>query len=763
MRKKLFLSCLALLFSVCGKTQNQSDACGTPPPPQQWESWMSEQVKKLNEQNKNNSKMVRYTIPVVFHIVHAGEAVGTFPNIDAAQVLSQLNVLNADFNGTGAVGPGGTPSQFAPLVANTGIRFCLAEANPVGTPLVEPGIDRVNTVSNGWNNIPTMTVSLQSYFNNVIIPTTIWDPTRYLNVWVSSRQAWTNIRGWATYPAGTALNGLIGGSMGTGTNDGIWIWGRAFGTSGAATAPFNKGRTLTHEIGHWLGLRHIWGDGNCLDDYCSDTPTQKAPYYGGVLCSQTPTDQCGVNLSPFGEMPCNFMDMTDDDYKWMFTNDQNVRIQVAMSQCPNRYLLGTHGLCTYTPIPATSSAVASFVTPTSVCLGSPFTPFNTSSGYPYPTYVWSSAPAANFTPAITVANPAITFNNPGTYTLTLVATNSLSSSTFSTVISAQFSCQPMPVCIDTLRSLKNTDTLRTIQAPGFTFSLGCTSGFKGYLVGTNCYKDKEVAQYFPPSTFGNATNPQVHSVIVLFDSLGTFATNLGTQVYCKIYGGSVGNGPTSVIGLKGDSLGKIVKHPKVTSIGYVGSPYQIPIHSSPTATTKIIPFKFDLPSPVIVNPVSGFFAGVQGPLPNTGDSINIFSDNRSNASLDSSSWYLQNNGGWRNYRYGRGYKLHLAILPQITCSPITNIKEFQASLAANVAVIPNPSNGVFSMVFTLPTTSNLDLSVYNSIGQRVSQSTMSNIGNNVINLDLSDKPAGVYYAKIRNGSEEVVKKIIITH
>src|SRR6185503_12778543 len=100
---------------------------------------------------------------------------------------------------------------------------------------------------------------------------------------------------------------------------------------GSVVAPTNLGRTTTHELGHWLGLRHIWGDGNCLSDYCNDTPPAKAQHVGCVTV--TPIDQCGVNQSPFGEMPMNFMDRSNDACMYLFTNDQNVRMQTAMSQC----------------------------------------------------------------------------------------------------------------------------------------------------------------------------------------------------------------------------------------------------------------------------------------------------------------------------------------------------------------------------------------------------------------------------------------------
>ncbi|MCC6371517.1 MAG: T9SS type A sorting domain-containing protein [Bacteroidia bacterium] len=764
MNKKLHFICLALFGSIFLKAQlkNNQSSCGTDMPSQQWEAWLSEQVEKYKEAHKNSqSKLVNYTIPVIVHIVHTGETVGTFPNIDSNQVKSQIQVMNDDFNASG-LNIGNTPSSFTGAIASTGIHFCRAKFNPVGTGLPELGIDRVNVTSNNWTNPTTPTLNLQAYFNSVIIPSTIWDPTKYLNIWVSDRPVGSSIRGFATYPSGTSLNGVFGGSMGTATNDGIWIWGKAFGTTGTIQSPYDKGRTTVHELGHWLGLRHIWGDGNCLSDYCGDTPTAKAAHYGCV--TSTPIDQCGVNQSPFGEMPFNFMDMTDDACKYMFTYDQNLRMQAAMSQCVNRNSLGTHGLCEYVPASATSgSAVASFALNSGQCLGSPFTPYNTSIGYPNPTFVWSSAPAASFSPATTVANPAITLNNAGTYTITLVATNSLSSSTYSMLVTATGSCAPFMPCLDSLKQIRTADTLRSYKAASSSFSIGCPTGFKGYMVGTNCYKDKEFAQFFPPSSYGSTAFPQVNSVIVLFDSMGTKAINPSTQIKCKIYGGNGTVGPGAVIGTKNDSLGKIVSSPKVTSLGYLGKANVAPLATNTLVVTKIIPFRFDFPSPVIINNASGFFAGIEAPLPNTGDSINIMANTYYNTSADSSSWYFQNTNAWKNYRYGRGLKIQLAIMPLISCSPIADINKYRNSLDPNVNVMPNPNNGVFSIVFTLPAQKEIEMEIFNALGQKISSDKLHNISNNVVDLDLRDKPSGIYYVRINNGTENVMKKIIISN
>ncbi len=757
MIKKLSFICLAFLATTCFKVQAQQNqsTCGTPAPGEAWDNWMNNQVERFKNTQAAKGQIVNYNIPVIVHVVHFGETVGTFPNIDSNQVYSQIQVLNADFAGAGT-GTANVPSYFGNLIANTGIRFCMATQNPQGTVLPERGIDRVSAAVNAWESPATPTLDLKAYFNTVIIPATIWDPTKYLNIWISDKPAPQAFNGFATYPTGTSLTGLFGGQFGTSTNDGIWCWTKAFGTVGSATAPFNGGRTATHELGHWLGLRHIWGDGNCLSDYCNDTPTSKQAHYGCL--TSTPIDACGVNLSPNGEMPMNFMDMSNDACKYMFTPDQNTRIQTVMSQCPNRNLLGTHALCVNT-IAATpaSSAVASFNFSSSQCTGAPITPFNTSSGNPNPTYIWSASPATQFTPAATIANPGIIFNSPGTYTLSLVATNSVSSSSRTMIVTVSGSCVATPLCVDSIKMIKNVDTLTTYKAPNNNLTIGCQTGFAGFLTGTNCYKDKAFAQYFPPNTYTAIAFPQVNSAIVIFDSAGTKGPNVSTQIVCKVYGGSVGGGPGASIGSRSDSLGKIRSTPGTTSVSFIGrSGYVVP-------NTKMIPFRFDFNAPIIINPASGFFVGVEAPILSPADSIKIMHNTRYNSAVDSSAWYQQLNNTWRTFRYNRSAKIQLAIIPQITCSPAVGLKEFNKQLSNQVSVMPNPSEGQFSLIFTLAKEETIEVSIINSIGQQISSDKIEHVSNQIFDIDLSAKPNGIYFINITNGTEKTVKKIIVNH
>jgi hypothetical protein len=313
--------------------------------------------------------------------------------------------------------------------------------------------------------------------------------------------------------------------------------------------------------------------------------------------------------------------------------------------------------------------------------------------------------------------------------------------------------------MDSIKPMKNTDTLNAYKAPIGGVS-GCGAGSStGYMVGTNCYKDKEVAQYFAPSSYTAISKPQIHSVIVLFDSAGTKASNPATQVVCKIYGGSVGSGPAGVIGSKSDSLGKIIAGAKESAVGYLGKP-----GVSPISNTKIYPFRFDFASPIVVSsPSSGFFAGIQLPNSQLADSVSIFSSTKANTSLDSNAWYLSAINSWRTYRTNRNSKIQLAIIPIITCGPVGINEESFNRFNSNINVMPNPSSDLFNFVFTLPEQQSLTFRIFNTMGQEIIKEDLKQIMNNVIQINMGDKPDGIYFAEISNGTEKALKKIVVQH
>ncbi|MBL7932558.1 MAG: zinc metalloprotease, partial [Bacteroidia bacterium] len=340
---------LTIAFAACalyGQAQNTNQrTCGTPVLPQQYENWVqSLSLPKSNNPGKygtSNTQSI-FNIPVIVHIIHNNETLNSVSatsggNLNAAQVQDQINILNKDFNGLNA-DTNLIPSAFKPVLGKFQINFCLAVVNPTGGILAEPGIDRINRVAKGWNALPYT----QTYINSTVKPNSIWDPNKYLNMWVLDLG--NGLLGYATFPsAGTSgLSGLTG-AAGTSTSDGVVILNTAFGSIGTGSSgSYNKGRTATHEIGHWLGLRHIWGDGTCATDYCNDTPPAQQANYG---CPSHPYKLGTCTGNTTGEMTMNFMDYTDDACMYMFTMDQKNRAQLILTNSSMRAALITSTVC----------------------------------------------------------------------------------------------------------------------------------------------------------------------------------------------------------------------------------------------------------------------------------------------------------------------------------------------------------------------------------------------------------------------------------
>jgi hypothetical protein len=253
------------------------------------------------------------TIPVVVHVVYKTAA----ENISDAQIQSQIAILNADFRKLNA-DASKVPAAFSALVADCEVQFCLAQKTPTGAATT--GINRVLTKKNSFStNNAVKTVS-----GGGVAP---WNTTQYLNLWVCTLS--NGVLGYAQFP---------GGSTAT---DGVVILNKAFGSTGTAAAPFNKGRTATHEVGHWLNLRHIWGDdgGACTgSDLVSDTPNQGAENYG---CPAATKASC----SNGGDMHMNYMDYTDDACMYMFSAGQKARMQATLVSGGAHYSITTSGKC----------------------------------------------------------------------------------------------------------------------------------------------------------------------------------------------------------------------------------------------------------------------------------------------------------------------------------------------------------------------------------------------------------------------------------
>ena len=250
------------------------------------------------EKNQKSSRVGAtgiLTIPVVVNILFSN----TKENISATQIQTQIDVLNRDFGGTNTDRTK-IPKVFGGLFSNMQIAFKLHSVVRKTTKIREWSIDNDN---------------MKILKNGGIAATT---PTTKLNIWVCNLGE--EYLGYAQFPGDKA------------ETDGVVINFKCFGTTGTAVAPFNKGRTGTHEVGHWLNLHHIWGDHDsdikdCNDtDFVSDTPTQGMANGG---CPKFPSPSCGNKN--IGDMFMNYMDYVDDACMVMFTAGQKTRTRALFA------------------------------------------------------------------------------------------------------------------------------------------------------------------------------------------------------------------------------------------------------------------------------------------------------------------------------------------------------------------------------------------------------------------------------------------------
>lgn len=225
------------------------------------------------------------TIPVVVHVLYNDNS----QNVSRERVASQIDILNTSFN---RQDPrlSLVPDEFASLVGDASIRFELEE------------LIRKQTSRRSFTG--------EDMFFDEQGGSDIRNPSQYLNIYVATIEG--GLLGFARFPGSDP------------SVDGVVINTRAFGDIGNLFGSFDGGKTAVHEVGHWLNLRHIWGDGDCFrDDFVSDTPLSSEPNLG---CPSYPTIRCQSN-----DMTMNYMDYVNDDCMYMFTEGQSLRMRATLT------------------------------------------------------------------------------------------------------------------------------------------------------------------------------------------------------------------------------------------------------------------------------------------------------------------------------------------------------------------------------------------------------------------------------------------------
>jgi PKD repeat protein len=443
----------------------------------------------------NSASRAVVTIPVVVHVVYRT----TTENISDAQIFSQLDSLNKDFRKLNADRTK-IPAVWQNIAADCEIEFCLAKRDPSGNATT--GIVRRQTTVSSFSDNDAMKYTSQGGSD-------AWSRNSYLNIWVCNLGG--GILGYAQFPGGPAAS------------DGVVVGFRYFGSIGTAQSPYNKGRTLTHEVGHWLNLYHIWGDdgGSCSgSDLVNDTPNQ-ANSNGG--CPTFPrTDNCSPS-SP-GVMFMNYMDYVNDACMYMFSAGQSTRMNALFATGGARASLKNSLGCV--PVGNVQPVAQFTANTTSVCPGGSVVFTNQSTGNPT-SYSWTFAGGTPSTS--TATNPTVVFNSPGTYTISLTANNANGSNTntktaYITVLSASalpltegFQNTTFPPANWSLGNPDNTDAWqRTTNAGGFGASTA-SAYFDNYNSNKPGQRD---FLYTPSYTFAGVANGRLK-----FDFAYTYYTN----------------------------------------------------------------------------------------------------------------------------------------------------------------------------------------------------------------------------------------------
>jgi hypothetical protein len=360
----LFPSLLTLAQDRCGTVEYEKLRQLKRPSKEtidQFESWMKDKItQKQKAFQTGRLTSINYVVPIVVHVIHNGETIGSGTNISDAQINSQITVLNNDFQRLNADSVK-TLSEFVSVAGKFKVNFVLAKQDQNG--LATSGIVRVKGSKTSWNVSDNYALKAESY----------WPAEDYLNIWIVSLGG--GLLGYTQFPVSSTLQGLEDASSDRLT-DGVVIDYQAFGTvqdpNGSnfnLLAGYNLGRTVTHEVGHFFGLRHVWGDVNSCNpaistDYVSDTPIQDKDFNG--TCPSSAQSDCNVSA-----MFSNYMNYTDDACMNIFSKGQVSRMDIALNNSPRRASLLT-SLGSQVPAPvADDIQLKALVTPGAMaCSGS---------------------------------------------------------------------------------------------------------------------------------------------------------------------------------------------------------------------------------------------------------------------------------------------------------------------------------------------------------------------------------------------------------
>ncbi|HWY39123.1 MAG TPA: M43 family zinc metalloprotease [Bacteroidia bacterium] len=712
MKKILTLSMIAA-FAYSGLAQlSQKRVCGTllheqylnqqDPGREQRRAEFEQAIQEyLNKTLASKTSQTTIQIPLVVHMVYSS----TSDSVSDAQIFSQIQILNDDYTRNNA-DKVNTPSTFTSVASAPMVQYCWATRDPSGNPT--NGIERRKSTVTSWSTDD----KVKAYATGGL---DAWDPSRYFNIWVCTLQS--PLLGYGEFPTSTLSNtyGFVAGAT-------------CFGNTGLAQAPYNKGRTATHEIGHCFNLIHIWGDdgGACTGtDQCNDTPNQGSENYG---CPTYPhTDACSP-ASP-GVMFMNYMDYTDDGCMNIFTVDQSARMLAVVNNPPYNALLSSNG-CLPLTLPSLDAGIPGINSPVGLQCSSTVNPNVTLKN-------WGSATLTSVTIQYKIDGGALQ-NYSWSGSLASLATTTVSLPAMTTTAGTHtFSANSANPNGGTDATPSNDASAATFTVSGGAGTLPYTEGFEGAT--------------FPPAGI-TINNPDAATTW----AKATWAAKTGVASAYMDNANYNANGQKDEMVLPAMDLTTGVSPGLTFQVAY--ELYTDPTASPNYSDTLAVYISTDCGASwtQLYRKYSAALSTTTPPFSTTTFTPTSTQWRQESVSLAS---YASSNNAIIKFVNITGYENELYI-DDINISAFSGIQSSGAS--AGVNIYPNPSADGRFMIDIKQNQNNVNrLTVYDILGNKVYEIDQK-IPSGRYDMDLSSLGSGTYFVEVLKENKPVFTKIVIS-